>query len=118
MFARSIEKPAPKLFYKNSFSYLLVTKLNFMTRYHVVSRIAIYMLSIVLICFGIFHFTHPRDLIVYVPESLPGGIMWVYVIGGALVLVGVSFMTNQFVKITGYLLFLLLAVFVLAIHVP
>ena len=89
-----------------------------MTRYHVVSRIAIYMLSIVLICFGIFHFTHPRDLVGYVPPSLPGGITWVYVIGGALILVGISFVTNQFVKLSSYLLFVLLAVFVLAIHVP
>ena len=89
-----------------------------MTRYHVISRIAIYMLSIVLICFGIFHFTHPRDLVVFVPATLPGGITWVYVIGAALVLVGISFLTNQFVKITGYLLFVLLAIFVLAIHVP
>jgi uncharacterized membrane protein len=89
-----------------------------MTRYHVISRIAVYMLSIVLICFGVFHFTHPRDLVVYVPASLPGGITWVYVIGGALILVGISFMTNQFVKISGYLLFVLLAIFVLAIHVP
>jgi uncharacterized membrane protein YphA (DoxX/SURF4 family) len=54
----------------------------------------------------------------YVPPDLPGGINWVYVVGGALILVGISFLFNQFVKISGYLLFILLIVFVLFIHWP
>ena len=89
-----------------------------MTRYHVISRVAIYLLSVVLISFGIFHFMYPRDLVVFVPASLPGGINWVYIIGAVFILVGISFLTNKFVKITGYLLFLILVVFILTIHVP
>ena len=50
-----------------------------MKHYHIVSRIAIYMLSVVLIAFGVFHFMYPRDLFVYVPLSLVEGIKWVYV---------------------------------------
>lgn len=79
-----------------------------MKHYHIVSRIAIYMLSVVLIAFGVFHFMYPRDLFVYVPLSLVGGIKWVYVIGTAFILVGLSFLTNQYVKLTGYLLAALL----------
>jgi putative oxidoreductase len=89
-----------------------------MKHYHIISRIAIYLLSVVLILFGIFHFMYPRDLLVYVPVSLIGGIKWAYVVGAAFILVGFSFLTNQFVKFTGYLLALLLLIFILTIHVP
>ena len=89
-----------------------------MKHYHIISRIAIYMLSVVLILFGIFHFMYPRDLMVYVPLSLVGGIKWAYVVGGAFVLVGLSFLTNQFVKITSYILVVMLIIFILTIHVP
>lgn len=76
------------------------------------------MLSIVLIIFGIFHFKNPHDVMVYVPSFLVGGIIWAYIVGGAFILVGVSFMTNQYVKFTGYLLAILLIFFILTIHVP
>jgi uncharacterized membrane protein len=89
-----------------------------MTHYHVVSRIAIYLLALVLIALGIFHFIHPRDVLVYVPLSLAGGIIWAYIAGGAFILVGISFLTNQFVKITAYLLVGMLVIFILTIHVP
>ncbi len=89
-----------------------------MKHYHIVSRIAIYLLSVVLIIFGIFHFQHPRDVMVYVPASLIGGITWSYVVGAAFILVGLSFLTNQFVKFTGYILAALLIFFILSIHLP
>ncbi len=89
-----------------------------MKHYHVVSRIAIYLLSVILIIFGIFHFMYPRDTMVYVPIWLIGGITWVYIIGAAFILVGLSFLTNQYVKFTGYVLAALLIFFILTIHVP
>ncbi|MFT3844687.1 MAG: hypothetical protein QM725_06525 [Lacibacter sp.] len=89
-----------------------------MNHYHIVSRLAIYLLSVVLIIFGIFHFMYPYDLLVYVPDFLPGGITWAYFVGGAFILVGLSFLTNQFVKVTSYLLVVLLVIFILTIHVP
>ncbi len=89
-----------------------------MTHYHIVSRISIYLLSVVLIIFGIFHFLYPRDLLVYVPLSLVGGIKWAYITGSAFILVGLSFLTNQFVKFTSYLLVVMLIIFILTIHVP
>jgi len=89
-----------------------------MQRYHIISRIAIYLLSVVLIVFGVFHFLYPRDLLVYVPLSLVGGITWAYIVGGAFVLVGISFLTNQYVKFTSYLLVIMLIIFILTIHWP
>ena len=89
-----------------------------MKQYHIISRIAIYMLGIVLILLGIFHFMYPHDLIVYVPSFLVGGILWAYVVGAAFILVGISFLTNQYVKFTGYLLAFMLIIFILTIHVP
>ena len=89
-----------------------------MRHYHIISRIAIYTLSVVLIIFGIFHFLYPRDLMVYVPLSLVGGISWAYIVGSAFVIVGLSFLTNQFVKFTSYLLVIMLIIFILTIHVP
>jgi len=76
------------------------------------------MLSVVLIVFGIFHFFYPRDLLVYVPLSLVGGIMWAYIVGVAFIIVGLSFLTNQFVKFTSYLLVIMVIIFILTIHVP
>lgn len=89
-----------------------------MKHYHIISRLAIYLLSVVLIAFGIFHFYYPRDLLVYVPLGLVGGISWAYAVGAAFVLVGLSFLTNQYVKFTGYFLAALLIVFILTIHLP
>jgi uncharacterized membrane protein len=89
-----------------------------MKHYHIISRLAIYMLSVVLIIFGIFHFMYPHDLMAYVPASLIGGIWWAYFVGAAFVLVGLSFLTNQYVKFTGYLLAVMLIFFIVSIHVP
>ena len=72
-----------------------------MKQYHIVSRIAIYLLAIVLICFGIYHFLYARDLVVYIPEFVPGGLIWAYLVGAAFILIGISFITNRMVKFTG-----------------
>ena len=97
--------------------YLLQNILG-MKHYHIISRTAIYLLSIVMIIFGIFHFLNPHDLLIYVPSSVPGGILWAYFTGAAFVLVGVAFITNNFVKLAGYMLAVLLIVFILTIHLP
>jgi len=83
-----------------------------------ISRVAIYLLSIVMIVFGIYHFQQPHSLLVFVPTNIPGGITWVYVVGVAFILAALAFITNKFVKLAAYLLALLLFIFVLAIHLP
>src|SRR2546423_6570769 len=85
---------------------------------HIVSRIAIYILAVVMIFFGIQHFIHPYDLLVKVPSFLPGGIIWVYVVGVSFILAAISFVTNTYVKAAAYFLALLLFTFVLTIHLP
>jgi uncharacterized membrane protein len=84
----------------------------------IISKIAIYLLAIVMIRFGIYHFQHPHNMMAFVPSNLPGGITWVYVVGVAFILAAIAFITNKFVKLAGYLLALLLIIFVLTIHLP
>ena len=76
------------------------------------------MLSVVLFVFGVFHFLHPHDLLVFVPSFIPGGIIWVYFVGAAFILVALSFLTNKMVKLAGYVLAVLLIVFIVSIHIP
>ena len=85
---------------------------------HLVSRVAVMILAIVMILFGIYHFIKPQNLLVYVPEFMPGGIVWVYVVGIAFILAAVAFIFHKQAQIAGYLLAVLLILFVLAIHVP
>lgn len=89
-----------------------------MKQYHIVSRIAIYMLAVVMISFGLYHFQNARDLIIYIPSSVPGGIAWVYFVGAAFILVGLAFIFNKMVKGAAYLLALLLLIFIVIIHIP
>ncbi len=85
---------------------------------HTISRIAIWLLAIVMIIFGIYHFMRPENMLTYVPNYLPGGIVWVYIVGGAFILAGLAFIFNRFVSVAGYLLAALLVSFVLLIHWP
>jgi uncharacterized membrane protein len=85
---------------------------------HSISRIAVIILGVIMIAFGIYHFLQPKNLIVYVPEFIPGGIVWVYLVGVAFVLAGVAFILHKNVQLAGYLLALLLIIFVLSIHLP
>lgn len=85
---------------------------------HIVAHVAIWLLSIVMIIFGIQHFLNPRDLIVYVPPYMPGGIVWVYFAGAAFILAAIAFLLDKWVKVAGYLLAIMLFTFVLTIHVP
>jgi uncharacterized membrane protein len=84
----------------------------------IISRIAIYLLSVVMIVFGVYHLQHPRNMLVFVPDNLAGGIYWVYFVGVAFILAAISFILNKFVKISAYLLALMLIIFVLTVHLP
>jgi putative oxidoreductase len=85
---------------------------------HIISRIAIFLLSFVMIFFGIQHFIHPQNMVTRVPDFLPGGIVWVYIVGAAFILAAISFMTNILVRTAAYLLALMLLIFVFTIHLP
>jgi uncharacterized membrane protein len=86
--------------------------------HHLVSRIAVIILGIVLISFGLYHFMSPDTLVNFVPGFLPGGNIWIYVTGTAFILAGIAFILHKQVRLAGYLLALLLIIFVLTIHLP
>ena len=100
------------------FVVIFILKTAIMKYQHVISRISIYLLSVVMIIFGILHFAHPHDLVNYVPSFMPGGVIWVYFVGAAFILVALAFLTNTMVKAAGYLLAALLIIFILTIHLP
>jgi putative oxidoreductase len=85
---------------------------------HIISRIAIWLLAIIMIVFGIQHFKHPENMLVYVPTYLPGGVIWVYIVGASFILVAIAFIVNRFVSVAGYILAALLFAFVILIHWP
>lgn len=84
----------------------------------IMSHVAIYLLSLVMIFFGIYHFMFPKNMMEFVPAGLPGGIIWVKIVGAAFILAALSFILNKQVKLTAYLLALMLLIFVVAVHVP
>ena len=83
---------------------------------HIVSHIAIYILSAVMIFFGIYHFKNPKAMMGYVPPNLPNPILWVKIVGAAFILAAVSFIFNKYVKIAAYMLALMLLIFAFVVH--
>src|ERR1700741_2520751 len=53
--------------------------------------------GIAIILFGILHFTNAEPLLRLIPPYLPGGLLfWVYLVGVALVLAGISIIIQKF----------------------
>ena len=100
--------------------YLKSTKALFMNHknQHIISRIAIWLLAIVMIIFGIQHFKYPKEMMNFVPNYLPGGEIWVYFVGAAFILAALSFIINRYVSLAGYLLAGMLFLFVILVHWP
>jgi len=96
---------------------LKVSKALFMNQ-HIISRIAVWLLAIVMIVFGIQHFKYPKEMMSFVPTYLPGGVIWVYFVGAAFILAAISFIINRYVSLAGYLLAIMLILFVVLIHWP
>lgn len=53
-----------------------------------------------------------------VPAFLPGGVIWVYITGLALAAGGLAFVLEQKMKLAGYLLALMLILFIALVHAP
>jgi putative oxidoreductase len=85
---------------------------------NLVSRIALGLYGIVMAVFGLNHLMHASDIAGYVPEFLPAHLFFVYLTGLAFLLAGISFLLNIKIKISGYLLGLLLVIIVCTIHLP
>jgi len=83
-----------------------------------ISRVAIILLALVMLVFGIYHFVYPQNLMNYLPLFVPKSNIWVYIPGTAFILAAIAFLTNRKVKLAAYLLAVLLIIFVLTIHLP
>ena len=83
-----------------------------------ISRVAIILLALVMLVFGIYHFFYPQNLMNYLPLFVPKSNLWVYIPGAAFILAAIAFLTNRKVKLAAYLLAVLLIIFVLTIHLP
>lgn len=68
--------------------------------------------------FGILHFMMAENMSGMVPDFMPGGVLWVYLTGVALLAASVSFVIQMQVRLAGLLLALMLIIFVLSVHLP
>jgi len=68
--------------------------------------------------FGISHFMMAENMTGMVPDFMPGGVIWVYLTGVALLAACVSFVIQKEVRLAGLLLALMLIIFVLTVHLP
>ena len=73
-----------------------------------------YLLAIPMAVFGIFHFLNGSAMAGMVP--IPGGVIWVYLTGAALIAAAVAILIDKKAKLASFLLAALLLVFVLTIH--
>jgi uncharacterized membrane protein len=83
---------------------------------HIVSHIAIYILSAVMIFFGIYHLKNPKDMMEYVPADLPNPVLWVKIVGIVFILAAISFIFNKYAKIAAYILAAMLLLFAFIVH--
>jgi uncharacterized membrane protein len=75
-----------------------------------------YLLAIPMAIFGLFHFISGPAMAGMVPSAVPGGVLWVYLTGIALIAAAVAILTDKMAKLASVLLAALLLVFVLVIH--
>ena len=80
------------------------------------TTVARYLFALPFGIFGVIHFIQGSNMADYVP--IPGGVIWVYVVGVALLAACVSIIIEKYTKLACLLLALLLIIFVLSIHLP
>lgn len=75
-----------------------------------------FLFAIPFIIFGLFHFMGAKDMAGMVP--IPGGEIWVYVTGVALIAAAVAILIGRLDKLAAFLLGLMLLIFALSLHLP
>lgn len=75
-----------------------------------------YMFALPMAIFGIFHFMNANGMAGMVPSYMPGGTLWVYLTGAALVAAAVAIIIGKRAKMASQLLGLMLLLFALLIH--
>lgn len=80
------------------------------------TKVGRFLLAIPMAIFGLFHFMGAENMAKMVP--IPGGVIWVYVAGLALIAAAVAIIMQKKARLAAALLAILLLVFVLTIHLP
>jgi len=80
------------------------------------TTVARYLFAIPFIVFGLLHMMNGSAMAGMVP--IPGGVFWVYLVGLALILAGVSIIMQKMMKLSALLLAVLLLIFILTMHIP
>ena len=83
-----------------------------------IAKIAQTVFALVIVFFGIGHFTNADKMVGAIPSYIPGGVIWVYLTGAGLLLAGISLIIGKQAQLASYLLGAMLLVFVLTIHLP
>jgi len=83
-----------------------------------ISSIGRYLFALPFAVFGIMHLLSASDMAGMVPGWVPGGVLWVYLTGLALIAAGVSFVIQKHTHPAGLLTAALMFIFVLTIHLP
>lgn len=68
--------------------------------------------------FGLFHLFQAQNMVGMVPTFVPGGVLWVYLTGIALLAACIAIIANVMAYAASIGLALLLTVFVILIHIP
>jgi len=80
--------------------------------------IARYIFAVPFAIFGLMHLMNGGAMAGMVPSFIPGGVLWVYLTGIALIAASVSIIMQKMEKMAALLLGVLLIIFVLTIHLP
>lgn len=80
------------------------------------TKLGRFLLAIPMAIFGIFHFMGAEGMAKMVP--IPGGVIWVYLTGVALIAAAVSIIMQKKARLASTLLAVMLLLFVLLIHLP
>ena len=70
-----------------------------------------YLFALPILAFGVMHFIGAKDMVSMVP--IPGGIIWVYLTGAALILAALAMLTGKKDGLAAFLLGILLLAFIL-----
>jgi putative oxidoreductase len=71
-----------------------------------------------LLVFGLLHFMSAQMMAGMVPAFVPGGVLWVYITGVALILAAIAIIANRFAALATFLLGIMLLSFAFTIHLP
>lgn len=74
--------------------------------------------GLVFVVFGILHFVNIEGIAGNVPEFLPYATFWAVVTGIIMLVAGLSILTKRYVRVSTMVLAVLLAVYVVLIHLP